>query len=80
MLLLQKYGHYKFKCSKLRNKEEVDQASSSSVAGVVEESYEDVEFALAVSISDNRFCNKWVLDITSTFHMSLKMDWFTTYK
>ena len=69
-----KYEHYKSKCPKLRNKEEIDKASSSFVAGVVEESYKDVEFALAVSVSDNRFYDKWVLDIACTSHMSHKMD------
>jgi hypothetical protein len=50
------------------------------VAGVVKESYEDVEFALAVSVFDNRFYDKWVLDTACTFHISHKRDWFTTYK
>jgi hypothetical protein len=75
-----KYGHYKSECPKLRNKEEVDKASSSSMAGVVEESYKDVEFALAVSVSDNRFYDKWVLNTACTSHMSPKRDWFTTYE
>jgi hypothetical protein len=34
-----KYGHYKSECPKLKNKEEGDKLSSSSVAGVVEENF-----------------------------------------
>jgi hypothetical protein len=42
--------------------------------------FEDVEFALIVSISDDCFYDKWVLDIACTFHMSPKRNWFTTYE
>jgi hypothetical protein len=74
-----KYGHYKSECPKLRNKEEVNKASSSSVAGVVEENSEDEDFVLAVTDSDGRLNDKWVLDTACTSHMSPKRDWFTTY-
>ncbi|GLT72015.1 hypothetical protein SLA2020_439880 [Shorea laevis] len=75
-----KYGHYKSECPKLQNKEEGDEPSFSSVAGVVEENYEDSEFVLAVTVSDGRFNDKWILDTACTFHMSPKKDWFTTYE
>ncbi len=71
MLLLQKYGHYKFECSKLKSKEE---GSSSSVAGVVEGNSEGLEFVLVVTDFDGRFSNQWVLDTACTFHMSSKRD------
>jgi len=77
MLLLQKYGHYKFECSKLKSKEE---GSSSSVAGVVEGNSESSEFVLAVTGSDGRFKDQWVLDTACTFHMSHKRDRFNTYE
>jgi hypothetical protein len=75
-----KYGHYKSECPKLRNKEEVNKASSSSMAGVVEENSEDEDFVLAVTDSDGRLIDKWVLDTACTSHMSPKRDWFTTYE
>jgi hypothetical protein len=50
------------------------------VAGVVEENFESSEFVLAVTVYDGRFSNMWVLDNACIFHMSPKMDWFTTYK
>jgi hypothetical protein len=75
-----KYGHYKSECPKLRNKEEVNKASSSSVAGVIEENYEDEDFVLAVTDSNGRLNDKWVFDAACTSHMFPKRDWFTTYK
>jgi hypothetical protein len=50
VLLCKKYGHYKSECLKLKNIEEDDEPSFSSVSGVVEENYEDLEFVLAVTI------------------------------
>lgn len=72
-----KYGHYKFECPKLKNKEE---GGSSFVAGVVEGNSEDSGFVLAVIDSNSSFSNQWVLDTACTFHMSPKRDWFTTYE
>jgi hypothetical protein len=74
-----KYGHYKFKCPKLKNKEEGDKQSSSSVAGVVEENSMGSDLVLAVTNSNDCSSDKWVLDTACTFHISPKMDWFTTY-
>jgi hypothetical protein len=48
-----KFGHYKSKCSKLKNKEEGDK-KSSSVAGVVEENDEGSDLVLVVTISDSQ--------------------------
>jgi hypothetical protein len=48
------------------------------VAGVVDGNSEGSEFVLAITNFDGRFSNLWVLDTACTFHMSLKMDWFTT--
>jgi hypothetical protein len=74
-----KYGHYKSECPKLKSKEEGDKQSSSSVAGVVKENSKGSDFVLAISTSDDRSNDKWVLDTACTFHMSPKRDWFTTY-
>jgi hypothetical protein len=74
-----KYGHYKSECPKLKNKKEGDKQSSSSVAGVVKENSKGSDLVLAISISDDRSNDKWVLDTACTFHMSPKRDWFTTY-
>jgi hypothetical protein len=72
VLLCKKYGHYKFECPKLKNKEQGDKISSSSVAGVVEGNSEGLEFVLVVTDFDGRFSNQWVLDTACTFHMSPK--------
>jgi hypothetical protein len=69
-----KYGHYKSECPKLKNKEEGDKLSSSSVAGVVEGNYEALKFVLVVTGSDGCFSDQWVLDNACTFHMSSKRD------
>jgi hypothetical protein len=39
----------------LKNKEEGDKLSSSSVAGEVEENFEGSEFVLTVTVSDDHF-------------------------
>jgi hypothetical protein len=75
-----RFRHYKSECPKLKNKEEGDEPSFSSVADVVEENYEDSEFVLAVTVSNGRFNDKWVLDTACTFHISPKRDWLTTYE
>jgi hypothetical protein len=75
-----KYGHYKSECPKLKNKEEGDKLSSSSVAGVVEAKSEGPDLVLAVTIFYGGFNDKWVLDSACAFHMSPKRDWFTTYE
>jgi hypothetical protein len=67
-------------CLKLKNKEECDKPSSSSVIGVVKEKYEGLKLVLAFTISYGRFNDKWVLDTTYTFHISPKKDLFTTYE
>jgi hypothetical protein len=71
-----KYEHYKSKCPKLKNKEEGNKKSSSSVAGVVDGKSEGSGIVLIVTVSDCRFNNKWVIDTTCTSHMSPKRDWF----
>jgi hypothetical protein len=53
-----KYGHYKSKCPKLKNKEEGDKLSSSSMAGVVEANFRGSEFVLTVTVSDGHFSDK----------------------
>jgi hypothetical protein len=63
----------------LKNKEEGDKQSFTSVAGVVKENSKGSDLVLAISISDDCSNDKWVLDTTCTFHMSPKRDWFTTY-
>jgi hypothetical protein len=50
------------------------------VASVVEAKSEGPDLVLTVTISDDRFNDKWVLDSACTFHMSPKRDWFTTYE
>jgi hypothetical protein len=77
-----KYGHYKSKCSKLKNKEEGDKPSSFFVASVIEENSEYSGFVLSVTviIFYGHFSDKWVLDTTCTFHMSSKRDWFASYE
>jgi hypothetical protein len=50
------------------------------VAGVVEENYEDEEFVIAITDSDGRLNDQWVLDTACTSHMSPKRDWLTTYE
>lgn len=75
-----KYGQTKAECPKLENKGENNKPSSSNVAGVVEENSDGSEIVLAVSLSDGRFSDKWVLDSACTFHMCPKRDWFTTYE
>jgi hypothetical protein len=74
-----KFGHYKSKCPKLKNKEEGDK-KSSSVAGVVEENDEGSDLVLVVTISDSHFFDRWVLDATCTAHMSPKRDRFINYE
>jgi hypothetical protein len=49
------------------------------VAGVVKENSKGSDLVLAISTSDDRSNDKWVLDTACTFHMSPKRDWFTTY-
>jgi hypothetical protein len=66
-----KYRHYKSECSKLKDKEEGDKQSSFSVAGVVEENSKGLDLVLAVTISDDRSNDKWVLDTACTFHLYL---------
>ena len=79
MLLLQEIWAYKSECPKLKNKEEGDK-KSSPVAGVVEENDESSDIVLAVTISDSRFYDRWVLDTACTAHMSPKRDWFINYE
>jgi hypothetical protein len=50
------------------------------VANVVEEKSDGLEIVLAISTSDSRFSDKWVLDSAHKFHMFPKRDWFSTYK
>jgi hypothetical protein len=69
-----RYEHYKFECPKLKNKEERDKQSSSSVDGVVEEHSKCSDLVLVVIISNDRSNDKWVLDTACTFHMSPKRD------
>jgi len=64
----------KSECPKLKNKEEGDKLSSSSVAGVVEGNYEALKFVLVVTGSDGCFSDQWVLDNACTFHMYSKRD------
>jgi hypothetical protein len=62
----------------LKNKEEGDKQSSSSVAGVVKENSKGSDLVLAISTFDDHSNNKWVLNTACIFHMSPKRDWFTT--
>ena len=75
-----KFGHYKSECQKLKNKQEGGKQSSSSVTGVVEENDEGSNLVLAITISDSRFYDKWVLDTPCTAHMSHKRDWVINYE
>jgi hypothetical protein len=74
-----KYGHYKSECPELKNKEECDKQSSSSVAGVIKENSKGSDLVFTISTSNDRSNDKWVLDTACKFHMSHKRDWFTTY-
>jgi hypothetical protein len=67
-----KYGHYKSECPNLKNKEEGDKLSSSFVVGVVEKKSEGSELVIAITISDGRLNDKWVLDNDCTFYISPK--------
>ena len=49
------------------------------MAGVVKENSKGLDLVLAISTSNDRSNDKWVLDIACTFHMSPKRNWFTTY-
>ena len=68
-----KFEHYKSECPKLRNKVQANEPSFSPIAGAVKENYENLEFVLAITVSNDSFYDKWVFD-TCTFHMAHKRD------
>jgi hypothetical protein len=64
-----RYGHYKFECPKLKNKEEGNKQSFFSVAGVIKGKSKGSDIVLVGTVSDSHFNDKWVLDTACTFHI-----------
>ena len=53
------------------------------LVSVAEETSDESEFGaylLLVSSSNNVLLESWVLDSACSYHMTLKKDWFNTYK
>ncbi|KAF5451064.1 hypothetical protein F2P56_031363, partial [Juglans regia] len=73
-----KFGHYKNECPKLKNRE--DGTSSSNAVSVADDRSNDLDLVLAISDSNSRFSDKWVMDSACTFHMCPKKDWFINYE
>ena len=74
-----KEGHWKKECTLLKEKKEKDSTSNTSnVVSVVE--VNSVGDDIVLSVSTSCFGDAWVLDSACSYHMTLRRDWFTTYR